>query len=76
LLATTATYRKRICQLEPQTFRALLLLLYGTGLRRGEAIRPMQSDVDLPHELLKVRATKHCKTRLVPLGMQLVQAME
>ncbi|MDE0263302.1 MAG: tyrosine-type recombinase/integrase [Bryobacterales bacterium] len=76
LLEATTTYRKRVCQLEPQTFRALLLLLYGTGLRRGEAIRLAQADVDLPRALLTVRTTKFYKTRLVPLGPQLVRAME
>ena len=61
LLEATATYRKRVCQLEPHTLRAVLLLLYGTGLRRGEALRLTQADVDLPHALLTVRATKFYK---------------
>ena len=39
LLDATKSYRKRVNQLEPYTFRALLLLLYGAGLRRGEALR-------------------------------------
>ena len=38
LLDATKSYRKRVNQLEPYTFRGLLLL-YGAGLRRGEALR-------------------------------------
>ena len=39
LLNATTTYRKRVNQLEPHTFRAFLLLLYAAGLRRREALR-------------------------------------
>ena len=35
LLDAVKTYRKRVNQLEPHTFRALLLVLYGAGLRRA-----------------------------------------
>ena len=34
LFDAVKTYRQRARQLEPHTFRAFLLLLYGTGLRR------------------------------------------
>ena len=37
LLDAVKTYRKRVNQLEPHTFRALLLVLYG---RRGTTITP------------------------------------
>ncbi len=76
LLDATATYRKQVRQLEPHTFRMLLLLLYSTGLRRGEALKLTLADVDLPRALLTVRETKYYKTRLVPLGPQLVRSME
>ena len=76
LLDATETYRKRVNQLEPHTFRAFLLLLYGTGLRRGEALRLTIGDVDLRAALLTVRNTKFGKTRLVPMGPQLAEAMQ
>ena len=76
LMDAVKTYRKRINQLEPHTFRTLLLLLYGTGLRRGEALNLTLADVDLQAALLTVRGAKFGKTRLVPLGPQLAQAME
>ncbi len=76
LLDATESYRKRVNQLEPYTFRALLLLLYGAGLRRGEALRLTLADVDLRTALLTVRQTKFDKTRYVPLAPQLARAMQ
>ena len=67
--------RKRAPQLDAPTFRALLLLLYGAGLRHGEARRLTCADVDLPGALLTVRETKFYKSRLVPLGSQLARAL-
>ena len=57
--------------LEPYTIRTLLLLLYGTGLRIGEAIRLQHRDVDLHDAILTVRETKFHKTRLVPVSSDL-----
>ena len=76
LLDAVTTYRKRVNQLEPHTFRALLLLLYGAGLRRGEALALTVADVDLGAAVLTIRNTKFGKSRLVPLGPQLVRAMQ
>ena len=75
LLAAAGTSRRRIRQLEPPTFRALLLLLYGTGLRLGEALRLTHADVDLANHLLTVREAKYFKSRIVPLDPTLAQAM-
>lgn len=76
LLHTVKTYRKRINQLEPHTFRAFLLVLYGAGLRRAEALNLTVADVDLQAAVLTVRKTKFDKTRLVPLGPQLARIMQ
>ena len=65
--------RKNI--LERDTFRAILLLLYGAGLRLSEALRLRLKDVDLPAACILVRETKFYKTRIVPLGPALVQAL-
>lgn len=53
------------------TLRIFVLLLYGAGLRRGEARRLKVEDVDLPQSLLHIRGTKFFKTRIVPLGTSL-----
>ena len=68
--------RQRSVQLDGDTLRALLLLLYGAGLRLGEARRLTLGDVDLPDALLTIRNTKFHKTRLVPVGSQLAGALQ
>jgi site-specific recombinase XerD len=61
--------------LPPATFRTLLLLLYGTGLRLGEALALTVADVDLPGSLLTIRVSKFYKTRLVPLGPEVTRRL-
>jgi site-specific recombinase XerD len=75
LLDATDSFRNRVCLLEPQTLRTLLLLLYGAGLRVSEALALNQADVDLSSALLTIRDTKFYKTRLVPLGAELNQVL-
>jgi len=60
-------------RIQPRTMRALLVLLYGTGLRPGEAMRLVRSDVDLDQAVLTVRNTKFFKSRLVPIGPELTR---
>ena len=62
-------------KLDSLTLRTLLLLLCGTGLRIGEALRLTMSDVDLGNRLLTVRDTKFCKSRLVPFSGWLSDAL-
>lgn len=61
--------------LDPHTARMLILLLYGTGLRISEATRLKLQDVDLDDQILTVRETKFCKSRLVPIGDDLTKAL-
>ena len=67
--------RKLARQLDGQTFRTLLLMLYGAGLRGGEARRLTVADVDLSAAVLTVRNTKFYKSRFVPVGEPLVEAL-
>jgi site-specific recombinase XerD len=62
--------------LEPRTVRTLLLLLYGTGLRIGEAIRLQHRDVDFRERMLTIRETKFYKSRLVPVSPDLADALQ
>ena len=57
------------------TFRALILLLYGSGMRVGEAISLTIRDVDLEQGIITVRDTKFYKTRLVPIGPKLTSEL-
>ena len=50
--------RQRPVQLNRDTLRALLLLLYGAGLRCGEAQRLTLDDVNLQDAMLTIRDTK------------------
>jgi integrase/recombinase XerD len=65
----------RKCSLEPTTMHILILLLYGAGLRLREATNLTRADVDLRGSVLTIHNTKFGKTRLVPLGPQLGQAL-
>lgn len=56
----------------PTTVRTLLLLLYATGLRISEALALTNADVDLAEAILTIRETKFYKSRLVPIGTDLV----
>jgi site-specific recombinase XerD len=42
------------------TFRTLLLVLYGAGLRLGEALSLTVADVDLDQAILCVRGVASC----------------
>ena len=46
----------------------VLAVVWSLGLRIGEALHLSKSDVDVEYGILKVRATKFYKTRLVPVG--------
>lgn len=74
LEATTALqagYSKRV----PATYRTLILLLYGTGIRIGEALRLTLQDVDFDQQVITIHCTKFFKTRLVPIGPNLSEEL-
>ena len=75
LLEAISSYHQFPCRIEPSTLRAILLLLYGAGLRHGEAMRLSVADVDLPNSLLTIRDTKFFKSRLVPIGAELTKVL-
>ena len=69
--ATVESSRRGAMQLDAVTFRTLLLLLYGAGLRFSEATGLTLANVDLAEAVVTIRATKFYKSRLVPIGPQL-----
>ena len=75
LFASIEVSQRRAFKLDAETLRTLLLLLYGAGLRRGEALRLTLADVDLSAAVLTIRETKFYKSRLVPVGVQLGGAL-
>ena len=71
LFKAAGSGRRRCPKLDAETFRTFLLLLYGAGLRSGEARRLTVADVDLDAAVLAVNDTKFYKSRLVPVGADL-----
>jgi site-specific recombinase XerD len=61
--------------IQAYTCRALITLLYGAGLRISEALALTLGDMDLPSAVIRVRDSKFFKTRLVPLGPDLVNVL-
>jgi integrase len=60
--------------LRPLTFYTVLLVLYATGLRIGEALRLRLRDLDLEAATILVRETKFGKSRIVPFSQALGDA--
>lgn len=54
--------------LRPQVFRLALVLLYTSGLRRGELLRLTVGDYDPHDRVLLIRASKFHKSRSIPLS--------
>lgn len=75
LLEATSLCEHPCCKVRAHTFRALILLLYGAGLRISEALALTLNDLDLSTALIQIRETKFYKTRLVPIGPDLVRTL-
>ena len=76
LIAATDALARRWDVLRAPTFRTLLTLLYGAGLRVGEAVRLTMADVELAEDLLTVRKSKFYKTRWVPISADLSAVLD
>jgi integrase/recombinase XerD len=72
LLSVPDSHYPPACPLSPDTMRTLILVLYGTGLRLGEATRLKHEDADFRNASLTIRETKFGKSRLVPIGKDIV----
>lgn len=75
LLAATDVIDAPESPLQAQTVRTLLLLLYGTAMRIGEALSLTLDDVNLAQSMVTVRNTTFFKTRLVPIGPKLTHEL-
>jgi site-specific recombinase XerD len=76
LLAAVPEAADAPSSIDPETLRTFLLLVYGAGLRRGEARRLRIEDVDLAQALIHIRGTKFFKSRIVPLATSLNAAIK
>lgn len=63
--------RKHWEPLRPAVLRLSILLLYTTGMRRGELVRLTLGDVDAEQGLLFIRDSKFHKSRWLPVSLTL-----
>ena len=75
LVAATSTLQTSQSPLRAETMRSLLLLLYGSAMRIGEALSLTLPDIDLTERLVTVRDSKFFKSRLVPIGPRLTAVL-
>jgi site-specific recombinase XerD len=75
LVAATHVIEAPESPLQAQTVRTLLLLLYGTAMRIGEALSLTLHDVDLAQAVVTVHNAKFFKARLVPIGPKLTHEL-
>ena len=76
LLDATSILKVNNSPIQVETYRMLLMIMYGAGMRVSEAIGLQLRDVDLQQRLLTIRETKFYKTRLVPIGPRLAAAIK
>jgi integrase/recombinase XerD len=75
LVEATTTLRVGHIPSVAAMYRTLLLLLYGSGMRIGEALGLTLQDIDIAEQIITVRDTKFFKTRLVPVGPKLTREL-
>lgn len=61
--------------IQPYMIRILLILLYGMGLRVGEALSLTMIDVDMTLSTITISKTKFNKCRIIPFGKQLADVL-
>ena len=76
LLEAADTLDATRCHMDGMSFRALLLLLFNTGLRIGEALSLTEADVSFSEDLLIIRDSKFGKSRLVPIDHRLAAVLQ
>lgn len=75
LLAATDKLQSPWSPLRAHTYHTLILTLYSTGLRIGEALSLTLADVNFQESLITVRSGKFFKTRLVPIGPRMCDTL-
>jgi integrase len=77
VLAILDEVRRSIPQpLRAATYETLIGLLASSGLRVGEALRLDRADIDWADGVLHIRRSKFRKSRLVPLALSTLEALE
>jgi integrase/recombinase XerD len=72
LLRATRSSQKRVeCKIDSRTLRALLLFLYATGARTGEALSLLREGVDFEKAVLTIHGGRFNRVRHIPIGPDL-----
>jgi site-specific recombinase XerD len=67
--------KKNYGYIQPYMIRILLVLLYGMGLRIGEALSLTMIDVNIIQSTITIREAKFNKCRIIPFGKQLANVL-
>jgi integrase/recombinase XerD len=62
--------------LRPEVFRLAFILLYCSGLRRGELLRLVIGDYDVDERTILIRVSKFHKSRILPLSPDAAGALD
>jgi len=62
--------------LRPEVIRLAIVLLFTTGIRRGELLRLTRGDYDCRNATLRIRESKFHKSRLLPLNDDIAGEIE
>jgi integrase len=68
LRAASGLERKPVSPLRPEVIRLAVILLFTTGMRRGELLGLTLGDYDRRESTLLIRETKFYKSRLLPIN--------
>lgn len=68
LRAAAGLERKPVSPLRPEVIRLAVVLLFTTGIRRGELLNLMVGDYNRRESTLHIRETKFYKSRLLPIN--------
>lgn len=75
LNAIPVCQKDRLCEIGDETLRAVILILYGTGMRIEEALSLRRMDVDLRRRMIRIRDVSIVNRREIPIGRDLVSVL-
>ena len=76
LRAASGLKRGRFSPLRPEVIRLAIVLLFTTGIRRGELLRLTLGDYDSREATLLIRESKFHKSRLLPLNREIAAEID
>ena len=76
LRAAAGLKRNPASPLRPELIRLAIVLLFTTGIRRGELLKLTLGDYDRQESTLHIRETKFYKSRLLPINGEIADEIE